>query len=44
VRRQKESLNVLANNATFRLIEGALDLGVNLREVSVQQPLHPVPC
>ena len=36
VRRQKESLNVLANYATFRLIEGVLDLGVNLREVSAE--------
>ena len=25
---------MLANNATFRLIEGVLELGVNLREVT----------
>lgn len=31
---QRESLNVLANNATFRLIEEVLALGVKLREVS----------
>ena len=24
----------MANNSTFRLIEGALELGVNIREVS----------
>ena len=30
---QKESLNVMANSSTFRLIEGALELGVNIREV-----------
>ncbi|CAL8466811.1 g6347 [Coccomyxa elongata] len=32
---QRESLNVLANNATFRLIEDVLALGVKLREVYV---------
>ena len=40
MRRQKESLNVLANNATFRLIEGVLELGVRLREVTFRQHVN----
>lgn len=43
LRRSKESLNVLANNATFRLIEGVLDLGVNLREVCAEGLPRQVP-
>ena len=52
---QKISLNVIANESTFKLIDEVLALGVNLKEVSFQyfiyasgsacphQGTHPLP-
>ena len=40
---QRESLNVLANNSTFRLIEEVQRRGVKLKEVSVGRTLSRMP-
>ena len=37
---QKVSLNVIANESTFKLIDEVLALGVNLKEVSLQCSKH----